>query len=152
MRSSIFFNRSLMRGSKHSKKKRKELKQSRLFYIFLLISVAINIMAVYFAAQRKHFLIGDMLLIVITIFNVCAFTIKRCIFERAISKDEQYITLKWCCNLTLGRKPIKRKKKRIAYSIGGESRQTLGTKNNLSYSYRSSQSAQTMTEGDGKDN
>lgn len=91
---------------------------NRMFYFFFFSSLALNIAALVFTYTKKGlFLIGDVMTIIITIINVCAYTIKRCIFERAISKDEQYITLYWCCCLTIGQKPVhKRKKKKMASS------------------------------------
>lgn len=55
---------------------------------------------------------GDYFCTMITILNITVVTIKIMVFERAISKDEKYITINWLCCLTFGKNKSKKKKKR----------------------------------------
>lgn len=109
---SVYQNKLLFsQFKKASKHKQKMEKFDRLFYSFFYLSVVLNIVGIFFIYFTIGvFLMGSVMVAIITIINVSIFTIKKCIFEKALSKDERYITLHWCCGLTIGKRPLKQRK------------------------------------------
>jgi hypothetical protein len=78
----------------------------------MIVSVILNLLTwIICYSFDGAFLLGDFNAFVITIFNVCVFIIKKCIFDKAISKDDRHITIYWLCNMTFGEKTSKKKRK-----------------------------------------
>ena len=82
------------------------LRQQRykMYYLLYLFGILASILqviwtGVLFAQSKSVFTMGIYLVIVISLFHLCFFLIKKCIFDRGFTPKSRSISIAWCCCL-----------------------------------------------------